>query len=110
MSAELRIHADECCKKLLKKRQAISEFETMKNKTAERIKLKVQENIEKEQTELQANLKKRKLDPHTKCFPYLYLQGFFKISTKSVSYGLFIFSLFILALIFSEERSSFILL
>ena len=38
----------------------------MKNKTVERIKLKVQENIEtlkKEQTELQANLKKRKLDP-----------------------------------------------
>ena len=65
LSSELRIHAEECCKKLLKKRQAISEFETMKNKTVERIKLKVQENIEtlkKEQTELQANLKKRKLD------------------------------------------------
>ena len=66
LSADLRIHAEECCKKLLIKRQAISEFETMKNKTVERIKLKVQENIEtlkKEQTELQANLKKRELDP-----------------------------------------------
>ena len=66
LSADLRIHAEECCKKLLKKRQAISEFETMKNKTVERIKLKVQENIEtlkKEQTELQANLEKRELDP-----------------------------------------------
>ena len=66
LSADLRSHAEECCKKLLKKRQAISEFETMKKKILERIKLKVQENIEtlnKEQTELQANLKIRKLDP-----------------------------------------------
>ena len=65
LSEELKMQGEEHCKKLHRRRHAISEFEVRKQSAVESIKQKVQENIEaikEEQKKLQENLENRQLD------------------------------------------------